>query len=215
MLAKPLDNLLPRHDYEQAAHLALRQLERSLMDLSDLRVFNGLRLMSNLDNQSQHAFTLDHLVLHRHGFIVVENAAMMLELNVNGVGEWTHIYCDAPLRIPSPLLQVERKLKRLHSFLEPHAPVLRRENTQQFYFYPLTYHKLVVLADDVKLQTPRGMTLPDLVKASHLPKKLQMLAAESRRKAKATLGYKSKGLELSETELYKISAFLRNQHEPK
>jgi Nuclease-related domain len=210
MLAKPFDNSLARHDYEEAANLAYKQLERTLMDLPDLRVFNGLRLV-----QGQHAFTLDHLVLHRHGFIVIENASMMLELNVNAMGEWVHVYCDAPLRIPSPLLQVERKLKRLHSFLEPHATVLRQESTQQFYFYPLTYHKVVVLADDVKLQTPRGMTLPDLVKSNQLPKKLQMLAAESRRKAKATLGYKAKGLELSDTELYKISAFLRSQHEPK
>ncbi len=210
MLAKTLDTSLARHDYEQAAHLAYRQLERSLMDLPDVRVFNGLRLL-----QGQYAFTLDHLVLHRHGFIVIENAAMMLELSVNALGEWTHVYCDAPLRIPSPHVQLERKLKRLHSFLEPHAAVLRQENMQQFYFYPLSYHKVVVLADDVKLQVPRGMTLPDLVKASQLPKKIQMLAAESRRKAKATLGYKAKGLELSDSELFKISAFLRNQHEPK
>jgi Nuclease-related domain len=210
MLAKPLDTSLARHDYEQAAHLAFKQLERSLMDLPDLRVFSGLRLL-----QGQHAFTLDHLVLHRHGFIIIENAAMMKGLSVNALGEWTHIYCDAPLRIPSPHVQVERKLKRLHSFLEPHASVLRRDNAQQFYFYPLTYHKLVVLADDVKLQLPKGMNLPDFVKASQLPRKLQTLAAESRRKAKATLGYKAKGLELSDSELFKISAFLRNQHEPK
>jgi hypothetical protein len=210
MLAKSFDTSLARHDYEQAAQLAYRQLERSLMDLPDVRVFNGLRLV-----QGQHAFTLDHLVLHRYGFIVIENAAMMLELSVNTLGEWTHVYCDAPLRIPSPHLQLERKLKRLHSFLEAHAPVLRQENTQQFYFYPLSYQKLVVMADEVKLQVPRGLTLSDMVKASHLPRKVQRLAAESRRKAKATLGYKAKGLELSETELYKISAFLRSQHEPK
>ncbi len=210
MLAKTLETSPARHDYEHAAQLALKHLERSLMDLPDLRVFNGLRLV-----QGQHAFTLDHLVLHRHGFIVVENAVMMLELNVNVRGEWTHSYCDAPLRVPSPQLQVERKLKRLHSFLEPHANVLRREHTQQFYFYPLSFQKLVVVADEVKLQLPKGMTLPDFVKANQLPRKLQTLAAESRRKAKATLGYKAKGLELSERELYKISAFLRNQHEPK
>jgi hypothetical protein len=210
MLAKTFDTSLPRHDYEQAAQLAYRQLERGLMDLPELRVFSGLRLL-----QGQHTFTIDHLVLHRHGFIVIENAAMMLELSVNALGEWTHVYCDAPLRIPSPHVQLERKLKRLHSFLEPHAPALRRDNAQQFYFYPLTYHKLVVLADDVKLQIHRGMTLPDLVKASQLPRKVQALAAESRRKAKATLGYKAKGLELSDSELYKISAFLRSQHEPR
>jgi hypothetical protein len=210
MLAKTFDSSLARHDYEQAAQLAYRQLERTLMDLPDLRIFSGLRLL-----QGQHAFTIDHLVFHRYGFIVIENAAMMLELSVNAVGEWTHIYCDAPLRIPSPQVQLERKLKKLHSFLEGHANVLRRENTQQFYFYPLTYHKLVVLADDVKLQVPGGLTLPDVVKANQLVKKIQTLAAESRRKAKATLGYKAKGLELSESELYKISAFLRAQHEPR
>jgi Nuclease-related domain len=210
MLSKRLDTSLPRHDYEESALLALKQLERSLADLPDLRVFNGLRLV-----QGHHAFNLDHLILHRYGFILLENASMMLELNVNAMGEWVHIYCDAPLRIPSPLLQVERKLKRLHSVLEPHAPTLRRDNGQQFYFYPLKFHKLVVLADDVKLQSPRGMALPDLVRVNQLPRKLQMVAAESRRKARATLGYKAKGLELSETELYKISAFLRSQHEPK
>jgi Nuclease-related domain len=209
MLAKPYDASLSRHDFEHATQLALRQLERSLLDLPDLRVFNGLRLL-----QAQHVLNLDHLVLHRHGFILLENASMMLELQVNTMGEWTHLYCDAPLRIPSPSLQVERKLKRLHSFLEPHAQVLRQERSQQFYFYPLSFQKLVVVADDVKLQVPRGLTLPDLVKASQLPKKVQQLAAESRRKARATLGYKAKGLELSDPELYKISAFLRSQHEP-
>lgn len=210
MLAKSLDSSLARHDYEQAAQVALKQLERSLVDLPDLRIFSGLRLV-----QGQHAFTIDHLVLHRHGFIVIENAAMMLELSVNTMGEWTHVYGNAPLRIPSPQVQLERKLKRLHSFLEPHATVLRRDNGQQFYFYPLAYHKLIVLADEAKLQMPRGLTLPDLVKANQLPRKVQALAAESRRKAKATLGYKAKGLELSDSELYKISAFLRSQHEPK
>lgn len=210
MLSKHLDTSLPRHDYEASAQLALKYLERSLANLPDLRVFNGLRLV-----QGHHAFNLDHLILHRYGFILLENASMMLELEVNARGEWIHTYCDAPLRIASPVLQVERKLKRLHSFLEPHAPTLRRDNVQQFYFYPLKFHKLVVVADDVKLQIPRGMNLPDLVKVNGLPRKLQMIAAESRRKAKATLGYKAKGLELSDSELYKISAFLRSQHEPK
>jgi hypothetical protein len=184
MLSKNLDASFPRHDYEQATQLAMKSLERSLMNLGDLRVFNGLRLV-----QGQHVFHLDHLILHRHGFILLENAAMMLEVSVNAMGEWTHIYCDAPLRVPSPLLQVERKLKRLH--------------------------KLVVVADDVKLEVPRGTKLPELVKANQLPRQLQLIAAQSKRKAKATLGYKAKGLELSDTELYKISAFLRSQHEPK
>jgi hypothetical protein len=210
MLSKNLDTSAARHDYEEAAQLALRQLERSLMNLGDLRVFNGLRLV-----QGHHVTHLDHLVLHRYGFILLENVSMMLELSVNARGEWTHIYCDAPLRIPSPLLQVERKLKRLHSLLESYAPTLRCERGQQFYFYPLCFHKLVVVADDVKLEIPRGTKLPELVKASHLPRSLQSMAAESRRKARATLGYKAKGLELSDSELYKISAFLRSQHEPK
>jgi hypothetical protein len=210
MLAKTFDASLARHDYERAAQAALKQLERSLKDLPDLRVFSDLRLV-----QGQHAVTLDHLVLHRHGFIVIENAAMMLELSVSALGEWTHLYGNAPLRIPSPQVQLERKLKRLHSFLESHANVLRRESNQQFYFYPLTYHKLIVLADTVKLHVPRNLTIPEAVKARQLPRKVQALVAESRRKAKATLGYKAKGLELSDSELYKISAFLRSQHEPR
>jgi hypothetical protein len=199
MLAKTFDASLARHDYERAAQAALKQLERSLKDLPDLRVFSDLRLV-----QGQHAVTLDHLVLHRHGFIVIENAAMMLELSVSALGEWTHIYSNAPLRIPSPQVQLERKLKRLHSFLEGHASVLRRESSQQFYFYPLTYHKLIVLADNVKLHVPRNLMIPEAVKAGQLPRKVQALVAESRRKAKATLGYKAKGLELSDSELYKI-----------
>lgn len=210
MLSKNLDASFPRHDYEQATQLAMKSLERSLMDLGDLRVFNGLRLV-----QGQHALHLDHLILHRHGFILLENAAMMLEISISAMGEWTHIYCDAPLRVPSPLLQVERKLKRLHSLLEAHAPSLRQERGQQFYFYPLSFHKLVVVAEDVKLEVPRGTKLPELVKANQLPRQLQLIAAQSKRKAKATLGYKAKGLELSDTELYKISAFLRSQHEPR
>jgi hypothetical protein len=210
MLSKNLDASFPRHDYEQATQLAMKGLERSLMNLGDLRVFNGLRLV-----EGQHVIHLDHLVLHRYGFILLENAAMMLEVNISEMGEWTHIYCDAPLRIPSPVLQVERKLKRLHSLLEAHAATLRQERGQQFYFFPLSFHKLVVVADEVKLQVPRGTKLPDIIKANQLPRHLQLIAAQSKRKAKATLGYKAKGLELSDTELYKISAFLRSQHEPK
>jgi hypothetical protein len=182
-----------------------------LGNLGDIRVFHGLRL--KLGQQTLH---IDHLILHRYGFVLLENIAMMLELQVNTLGEWTHVYCGAPLRIPSPLIQAERKLKKLHSFLEPHASALRSvERAQQLYFYPLAFEKLVVMSGEAKLQLPHGVKVPEFVDEDRLVQRLRSLVAEQSRKARRTLGYKTKGLELSDTELYKISAFLRNQHEPK
>ncbi len=59
-------------------------LKRAFADDPNVYVFNDIRLQGDDDDAAQ----IDHLVLHRHGFVIVESKSVSTGVAVNEHGEW-------------------------------------------------------------------------------------------------------------------------------
>ncbi len=216
MIAKDFDPTQAQHEYErlrQDAQERISQLLKNGFSLSNkgysaVRVFNGLRL-----EFGQHGIHFDHIVMHRYGFIVIENRAEQSDFMVNAMGEWTQLYHNSPLRIASPIFQAERKVKVLQSYLEHHRTLLRHQYPQAMGFN-LPFDYIVVTNEAQELEMASGLVIPQVVKSQYVVGYIEQLIQQRRKTAYSMWGLKSPELELDIQEQYKITALLRTRHQP-
>jgi hypothetical protein len=216
MIAKDFDPTPAQHEYERLrqdaqeriGHLLKNNFGLNNKGYSAVRVFNGIRL-----EFGQHAIQFDHILMHRYGFIVIENRAEQSDFMVNSMGEWTQIYHGSGLRIPSPMAQGERKAKALQAFLEHHRTLLRHQCPKARGFN-MAFDYIVVLNEAQELEVAPGLVMPQVVKSDYLLGYIEQLIQLRRKTAYNLWGLKSPELELEIQEQYKITALLRTRHQP-
>jgi hypothetical protein len=90
-------------------------LRRELGEARDVFVFNDLQVTHNGENAQ-----IDHLVLHRCGFILIESKSIRGEVTVNARGEWSRGHRGRWSGMKSPLRQAELQKAILHDLLAAH-----------------------------------------------------------------------------------------------
>ena len=210
MIAKELDPFESNHEYEQAGQAALERTAQYLKDVfgrtpsraeQELVVLNGLRLESG-----KQAVYLDHLALHAHGVVLVENRSRKAELEVNSLGEWTQTYRGAVLRIPSPTQQAERKLKFLQGYL-------RQRGAQLPGLESLAFEHVITVPDEGVFVTPPGVAFPQVCRARELPEHLQKLTKQHQPN-RGLFRRRSSDSGLAREALLQLSVLLRQHHKP-
>ena len=107
-------------------------LNRSFGEDQEVFVLHGLRLEDR--NQPEHnGFTgscqIDHLLVHRWGFFIVESKSVTEEVRVRSDGsggdEWTRTYSGEEFGMASPIQQAQRQSDFLRKFLQRHRAQLR------------------------------------------------------------------------------------------
>ncbi len=102
-------------------------LHRSFGEDQDVIILHGLRLEDR--NQPEHddstgACQIDHLLVHRYGFFIIESKSVTEEVRVRSDGsggdEWTRTYDGKELGMPSPIRQAQRQSDFLRKFLQRH-----------------------------------------------------------------------------------------------
>ena len=91
-------------------------LRRSFKDTPDYIVFNDYSFTFNGENAQ-----IDHLIIHRYGFLIVESKSIYGEVKVNKNGEWSRSYKGQWSGIPSPIKQAELQFQLLKSMLRDHV----------------------------------------------------------------------------------------------
>ena len=198
MVVKELDPVQASHDYEQAGLLALEQMvfylkqafgkeaekPRSL-NAYGIRVFNGLRF--EMDN---FAVQLDHLLLHRYGFILIENRSEAADIDVNIWGQWVQHFMGIELKISSPVDQGERKLRFLQAFLERNTEKLRskRKNGIQKHFEALGFDFFVAIPNQNKFTALPGAPVPQACRAALIPERIFDRMEVHRKQAQSHFG---------------------------
>ena len=94
-------------------------LKREFTASPEVRVFNNIRLEKDND-----AAQIDHLILYRHGVIIVESKSVTSEVRINAQGEWSRVWNGRPTGMPSPILQAQRQGDFLARYLQDHATQL-------------------------------------------------------------------------------------------
>ncbi len=178
----------------------------------NVRIFNGVRLVMEGD-----AAQVDHLILHRNGFIVVESKSVTAQIEINGRGEWARVYQGRKEGIPSPVLQAERQAKFVKRYLEKHVEHLLDKmlgSVQKHFGYFFT-DVLVAISDDGLIKRSGFAETDKVYKADQIPEQITLLE-ERYRAANRPLSFnlKDTGLSLSDKEFARVTALLRNHHRP-
>ncbi|WP_051298450.1 nuclease-related domain-containing protein [Marinobacterium litorale] len=91
-------------------------LRRAFKDSDDIYVFNDYAFSYD-DERAQ----IDHLIVHKYGFLILESKSIYGEVKVNGAGEWARSYNGNWAGIPSPIRQAELQQKLLKKMLVENA----------------------------------------------------------------------------------------------
>ncbi|BCE00208.1 nuclease-related domain-containing protein [Marinicellulosiphila megalodicopiae] len=99
--------------HEQSVAFYLR---REFKNQSDILVFNDLTLSFD-DEKCQ----IDHLIVYRYGFILIESKSITGDVRVNELGEWSRSFNRQFSGMASPIKQVELQQKLLKELLAANA----------------------------------------------------------------------------------------------
>ena len=228
MICKDKKTIVPTDRFGRAGHEAEKQmafyLRRAFGEATDVFVFNDLRFVRNGE-----AAQLDHLVLHRYGFFVVESKSVTGTIEVNGNLEFVRVYGQRRTGMKSPLVQVRMQADLLQSLLNDHKEGLRAKRVaglRQPAFLDFQFNTLVAISDQGVIQR-KGSNPGQLVKADQVSEIInELIARHDRTKgirglARYLVADKKTSQQileddvpvLTETELNAICEFLLSRHQ--
>lgn len=218
MILKELETFHSTDKLARAGRAAEEQmafyLRREFATNPAVRVFNNIRLEKNDD-----AAQIDHLVLYKHGVIIVESKSVTSEVKINAQGEWSRLWGGHHVGMPSPVLQAQRQGQFLVRYLQDHAPELLDKVliVIQKNFGSLKVDTLVAISDQGLIQRAKNVHAEEVCKADQVTIKIKSIL-EHMRQANSLVGnmrsMSEGGYVLSEKELVRIIAFLNARHRP-
>lgn len=135
--------------FEKAGDEAERQmahyLKRAYAEKPDVYVFNDLRI-----ERGTEVAQMDHLLLHKFGFFIIESKSVTGEIHVNPQHEFARIHNGRRTGMPSPYEQARRQGELLRSLLIDHKESLRQKRLMglvQPSFRACPFNCLVAISD--------------------------------------------------------------------
>lgn len=106
MIVKEKNSPSPTDKYGKAGYEAEKQmafyLRRAFSEKQDFFLFNDVKFQRNGETTQ-----IDHLVLHAHGFYLVESKSVTGSISVNKQGEYTRRFGNKTSGMKSPVTQVK------------------------------------------------------------------------------------------------------------
>lgn len=239
---------MPANDRRRdAGEAAERQMEfylhRAFGHDVQVQVINDLRIVDpeqpNPDG-SPGVAQIDHLVLHRHGVIIVESKSVHDTVSVrddgHGRDEWTRRYRGRDSGFPSPIRQAMRQGAFLRAVLQAHRSQLLGlmpagmrtlskviHGSDQRSFAKMPVQVVVAISDGGKINRNKGWNPPSepfqtyVVKADLVP---ETISDEIKRHCSggSLLGASDGAYgtwSMEKNELEPVAAFLRDRHTPR
>ena len=165
----------PDHDKFSAAGAKAEEqmafyLKRAFRDDPEVWVFNDLRYETEDDDAAQ----IDHLVLHRSGFILIESKSVTSKVRIHQNGEWERLWNNHWQGMPSPIKQVERQAEFLRNALEADQDQLLGKmffGRMQMKFRNAPFEILVAISDSGSIN--REGDFPEVTKADLVPDRVR------------------------------------------
>lgn len=204
-----------RDKYAAAGAEAERQLahylKRKFADRKDVLVFNNLRFE---DEGGDDAAQIDHLIFHRHGFIIVESKSVTSKVKINERGEWQRLWNGHYEGMPSPLLQAQRQADFLKKILNRHKDSLRNKVfllNRSANFNVCPFEILVAISDRGIID---GKVLEGVCKADQIPDEVEKII-HRHKTAAFRLSLKDGADKFPDEEMDRIAKFLVEMHKPR
>ncbi len=141
-------------------------LKRAFGDASDVYVFNDLRLVRRGE-----VAQIDHLVIHRWGFAVIESKSVTGRIRVNDQLEFVRVFGRKQVGMPSPIEQARRQAMLLRDLLHDQRQRLRDKKMlglMQGGFRQALYDLHVAISDQGVIERGRRQ-VAGLMKADQVP----------------------------------------------
>ena len=91
MICKELESLYTDDKLIKAGYDASKQiayyLKKEFSSDKDIQVFNNLRFLYNGEYTQ-----IDHLIIHRYGFIIIESKSAKTKISYNEIGEFSRFF---------------------------------------------------------------------------------------------------------------------------
>lgn len=175
MILKEIDEKANITKIQKYGHDAEKQmafyLKRAFQDNSDIVVINDLRIQMD-DDTAQ----MDHLIIHRFGFIVVESKSVTSKISINEHGEWIRHYRNSSKGMPSPINQAKRQIALLEKFLTTNCEhLLRKTPILKVTLADFKYDVLVAISDTGIIKRDKNTSIPEVCKADQITEKIEEL----------------------------------------
>jgi Nuclease-related domain len=216
MIVKDLEPQTHTDPLRRAGYEAERQmahyLKRAFAEDPDICVLNNLRVERNGE-----AAQVDHLILHRHGMILIESKSVTAEISVNERGEWARHWKGQARGVRSPVLQARLQGELLHALLKDHAEQLLGKfmlGKVQKGFGSMHADVIVAISDSGVIRGGQHVP-PEVMKADQVPDRVRELNRHYRKaNSLFSLNFRDSGYEATGAELAGIASFLRVRHVP-
>ncbi len=176
MILKDKDGPVPSNKTGKTGYEAEKQmafyLRRAFGESPDVLVCNDLRVVRNGE-----VAQIDHLVLHRYGFFLIESKSVTGSIEVNKQLEFVRVFGRQRKGMKSPINQVKMQADLLQALLNDQKEKLRRKvllGFVQAYFGDQRFNKLVAISDGGEINR-KGCDPPELVKADQVASVIQAL----------------------------------------
>ena len=188
-------------------------LKRRYGDDPSVRVFNDLRIV-----RDDEAAQMDHLLLHKHGLIIIESKSVSCELHINAHGEFHRKYGRKKEGIDSPIEQAIRQGDLLRGLLIDHKERLRKKylfGKMQGGFKYCPVNVLAAISRKAVITGSRK-AVPELHKADQITGAIDDIIEHHRRASKLTTKYEEEwGLyTFTPDEIERVTQFLLDRHTP-
>jgi len=194
-------------------------LRRVFLNDKDIYVFNDLRMKDDTNDSAQ----IDHLILHRHGFIIIESKSVSSKVKINEHNEWERLWNNHWEGMPSPIQQAKLQGEFLRRALGANAEslitkkILDRELPR---FIKCPFDVLVAISDHGSIK--REIDPPEVVKADQIQEKIIAIITRHRKAASffptSIEHFKPTNTDglysFTDDEMEKISRFLIDHHYP-
>lgn len=143
-------------------------LRRAFADDKDVLVLNDLRL--EIEDTSKETLQIDHLIIHKHGLILIESKSVTGRILVNEHGEWVRTWRSGSRGMQSPILQAQRQADLLRKALVANSESMLGKilfGRLQKGFKKCPMEIIVAISDQGIIE--RKATIPELCKADQVP----------------------------------------------
>lgn len=180
-------------------------LRRHFAEDKNVFIYHDLRIEFKSE-----AAQIDHLIVYRKGFIIIESKSIKGKVQVNEALEWQRTVRERWVGMPSPITQAELQAKLLKQLLNENAPYLLTKMLMlQGYFGGRCWDKICAASNDaiIERQHMPAKLSPQIVKAEHVAKRAEEIIASRNNILKPNPSF-------SDNELKNIKCFLLAAHKP-
>jgi len=214
VILKKIDEKTNLNKFEKYGHDAEKQmafyLKRAFQDSSDIFVINDLRIKMN-DDIAQ----IDHLIIHRFGFAVIESKSVTSEISVNEHGEWIRHYNNHSKGMPSPINQAIRQIDLLKKFLMANCDhLLKKIILSKVTLSGFKFDIFVAISDNGIIKRDEKITINEVRKADQITENIKKLISGYTETNNKLFSLKT-NYHFRDSTMEKISNSLLRSHKPK